>query len=171
MRTRSAASTTLGTVLALALTVAGAVAPAFAAEPAIHHQTIDIRETDRPRPPRPPVKPGSGVLFKPDVSIKYVGQDYDNGTYFFRFRVENRGAASADVRVDRIVRQASYLDEYSAAIQHTGAIKIDNLGTDESTEVRVWCVPNPGRVCMGASAELLVEDDLDPSDNMAYSHH
>jgi hypothetical protein len=45
-------------------------------------------------------------MFRPDLRVKYLGPDYDNGTYLFRFRIDNIGAASADdVFVDEEVQQ------------------------------------------------------------------
>ena len=68
------------------------------------------------------------------------GSDYDNGKYIFRFRVDNIGAASADFLLDREIRQVSFDGEVSA-LQQIGPIKIENLGSDQSTEVRVTLHP------------------------------
>src|SRR4051794_26564018 len=171
MRTRTATSSTLGAALALALTLAGTVAPAFAAEPATAQRSMesgDVREAGHHRPPRPAPKPDDGLHFQPDLRVKYVGPDYDNGTYFFRFRVENIGAASAEgVFVDQEIQQQTY-DGSIGTTESIGGKQIASIGADEAVEVRVACVPKPGYVCTGASANARVDDELDPSNNKAH---
>jgi hypothetical protein len=168
MKNRSTTTTALGAALALAFTLVGAVAPAFAAEPAASQSPVVQQRTGQPRPGVPAPEPDDGTFFRPDVRVTYLGPAYDHGTHISRFRVENIGAASADVFVDEEVQQHSH-DGSVGTLQHVGGKQIQNLGSDQAVEVRVRCVPQPGYVCAGASAEAIVADDLDPSNNRAHS--
>jgi hypothetical protein len=165
--TRTATTTALGTALALVVTLASAISPAFAAEPAVANQSV---MDQRPRPPRPQAPAqDEHVIFHPDIKVKYLGPDYDDGTYFFRFEVKNIGMATGDIVVDREVRQTSY-DGTSGRLQAIGGHLIDFLDADQAVVVRVPCTPQPGYVCTGATIYARVDYDDDLSNNKAYSH-
>src|SRR4051794_5009729 len=164
MYPRLATSAALGTILALAVTLTGAVAPALAATPAAIDHAVSLNAGGRPRPNVPPAP-----MFRPDLRVHYLGQFSDDRNTFFRFRVENIGAASADnIYVDQEVDQRTW-DGSIGTLQSIGSHKIETLGTDESVEVRVPCTPLPGYVCVGASANASVAYELDPSNNKAHS--
>ena len=168
MNTLSITRTAFGAALALAVTLTGVTSPAFAAVPTAADESLEVRETGRPRPPRP--VGDVGPLIRPDLRVKYLGPDYDDGKYLFRFRVDNLGAASADdIFVDEEVEQRSY-DGSLGVNQSVGGQKIATLAADQSIEVKVTCIPLPGYVCMGASAKANVDYDLDPSNNKAHSN-
>jgi hypothetical protein len=155
MFARKTTALALGTLLALAVTLSGSVAPAFAAV------APSVPARDRME--------HLGEVFHPDVRVKYLGPAYDNGKYQYRFRVENLGAASADnVFVDQEVRQLTY-DGSIGKIQYLGGKNIPTLASGQSVEVKVSCIPLPGYVCTGASATANVPDDLDPTNNDAQS--
>jgi hypothetical protein len=168
MKKLSITQTAFGAALALALTLSGVGSPAFAAAPTTADESLVVRETGRRRPPRPAAD--FGPMFRPDLRVKYLGPDYDNGKYYSRFLVENVGAASADdVFVDQEVEQRSY-DGSIGVNQSVGGHKIATLASDQSVEVKVTCIPLPGYVCTGASIKANVEYDLDPSNNKAHSN-
>jgi hypothetical protein len=173
MHSRFASSTALGVALALAMTVAGAVAPAFASTP---HPDIDLFPANptitRPLGPLPqPAPEAATVTFQPDVRVNYLSKtSLGGGKIAYKFRVQNIGAASAsNVGLGTAVYQLDAM--HNVATRQSGSAgSIASLGQDQSQEITITCTPLPGYVCDGASLEAYVTDDLNPANNKAGSH-